>query len=361
MFSKKCYIAGKKGKIGYWEVKVVGNTLEITHARDEADTPVTRFVSCKGKNKGKVNETTDEQQAILEAVSRYKKQKDKGYVDSIEQTKEGVKNSAGGVKPMLAMPIEKCKHIDFTQAFVQPKLDGHRCLFSNSTGLYSRGGKSINLPHIEDYLRSLNLPDEVILDGELYCHGKSLQEISSLVKAPRAESKQLNYIVYDLVSSSSYEERFIKLEEYVPNLIIHINQKVTTRQEVEVLTDSFIKLGYESAMLRHGSSGYEVAKRSPSLLKVKRFEDTEYDCVSFSFGESYKDGVYEYLTPILHCLTECGKEFTVTAQGNVKEKHELGVELLNSFTPRKLTVKHFGVTPNGIPYLPVALRWREDV
>ena len=75
------------------------------------------------------------------------------------------------IKPMLAYKVDK-KPIDWTtKVFLQPKLDGVRCIFTKD-GAYSRTGKEFkNLAHIKydltDYFRKH--PNSV-LDGELYNH-----------------------------------------------------------------------------------------------------------------------------------------------------------------------------------------------
>ena len=73
------------------------------------------------------------------------------------------------IKPMLAYKVGK-KEIDWSEkTFIQPKLDGVRCLFTKN-GAYSRTGKKfMNVAHIEEDLEDFfkKYPYKV-LDGELY-------------------------------------------------------------------------------------------------------------------------------------------------------------------------------------------------
>ena len=84
-------------------------------------------------------------------------------------------------KPMLAYPVSD-KPIDYSKpTFIQPKLDGVRCVIqceqhmnylNNEIVAYSRTGKEWkNIQHILDELRPFfdKFPN-VILDGELYNH-----------------------------------------------------------------------------------------------------------------------------------------------------------------------------------------------
>ena len=78
-------------------------------------------------------------------------------------------------KPMLAYPVS-AKPIDYTnKVYIQPKLDGVRCLIQYDKGkvtAYSRTGKVWkNIDHIlnnlEPWFKNNQL---VVLDGELYNH-----------------------------------------------------------------------------------------------------------------------------------------------------------------------------------------------
>ena len=73
------------------------------------------------------------------------------------------------IKPMLAHKYNPDK-IQYP-AYIQPKLDGVRCIFTKD-GAFSRTGKQFkNLRHIESALYSLFVTyPKLILDGELYNH-----------------------------------------------------------------------------------------------------------------------------------------------------------------------------------------------
>ena len=74
-------------------------------------------------------------------------------------------------KPMLAHKYDDSR-VDWSKpVYIQPKLDGVRCLFTKD-GAYSRTGKKfMNLRHIEMTLKSFfDKNPDVTLDGELYNH-----------------------------------------------------------------------------------------------------------------------------------------------------------------------------------------------
>ena len=75
------------------------------------------------------------------------------------------------IKPMLAHKVNNNK-IDWSEdVFIQPKLDGVRCIFTKY-GAYSRTGKKFyNLRHVELELKDFFIKNPfAVLDGELYNH-----------------------------------------------------------------------------------------------------------------------------------------------------------------------------------------------
>ena len=357
-------------KIGYWTATALatadGAEVRLTYAKTMDGKPVTKVDPIVGKNIGRANETTPQQQAVLELESRVNKQLDKGYVRTLAEASAPATNTLGLKKPMLAHPIDKVKpeSIDWSNAWAQTKLDGHRALFKDGV-LYSRSGKAINLPHILAGIKASGL-DHLHLDGEIYVHGEMLQDIGSLIKKPREESLVLQYHVYDVVGSAPYSGRMAALDKafiysdqhqirLVCSCVVHDRDQLTTFHEA-ALAD-----GYEGSILRHGSSGYESDKRSSSLLKVKGFEDFEFEVIGFEQGTpngEFRVPVWVLLNPFGR--TEKTKTFKATAAGNMQAKHEQWV-MRDSYVGRQLTVQHFGFSKDGGVLLPVALRWREDI
>ena len=119
-------------------------------------------------------------------------------------------------KPMLAYPVSN-KPIDYTKpVFIQPKLDGVRCLIQYDAGkvtAYSRTGKKWkNIEHIElNLLKFFNKYPDVILDGELYNHAfkDDFESIISMVRKtkPTAEdrvisSDNVQFHCYDIIDET---------------------------------------------------------------------------------------------------------------------------------------------------------------
>src|ERR1035437_8211993 len=169
------------GAIQQWDIRVNGNEIVTTYGQVGGKLQTTTETIREGKNAGKSNETTAEQQANLEAVATWQKKLKSGYVQSIDDAQNDVTDDVieGGVLPMLApsksYPFDPNleKKIVFP-AFVQPKLDGARCIaivVDGKATLWSRTRKPIySAPHIVDALEELLPFGKFTLDGELYQH-----------------------------------------------------------------------------------------------------------------------------------------------------------------------------------------------
>lgn len=364
--------------VGHWSIHVEmpegGDEahLVISHAKTLTGKATGSRVPVKGKNIGRSNETTPWEQAMSEMASRIRKQEDKGYRLQVPEAGAQATNSLGLAKPMLATVWSKVKpeSIDWANCFGQYKLDGHRAMYKDGV-LYSRQGKEINLPHIKDQLEALEnrLGYALHLDGELYCHGIPLQQIGSLVKRPREESEQLVYHVYDCVKDMAYEYRLEMLKDYLSSEDIDgsyirlLNTvKVYSVAEAQQLQADAIADGYEGAILRHGTTGYEDDKRSRNLLKLKDYQDGEFRIVGVVEGTPrYLEAEDRWLkVAVWQLVTEDGQGFESTAPGDMYEKDRWWRE--RDYTLGQMaTIKFFTYSDDGTPLQPVALRLREDI
>ena len=210
------------------------------------------------------------------------------------------------IKPMLAQKVNT-KPIDWTKkVFVQPKLDGIRCIFTKD-GAYSRAGNEFkNVAHIkEDLTDFFRKHPNIVLDGELYNHAlkNDFEKIISLVRKQKptdqdAREAYLNvqYHVYDathsMLSCVTYQSRFNWLTRYLPiaaTMTLIKNTAVESYDEAEMLHKVHLAQGYEGSMLRLDKK-YEH-KRSYNLQKFKDFSDTEATIVGYEAGKGKFTGL----------------------------------------------------------------------
>jgi len=211
------------------------------------------------------------------------------------------------IKPMLAYKAGK-KPIDFSeQVFIQPKLDGVRCLFTKD-GAFSRTGKKfMNVMHLEIQLKEFfDLNPDIVLDGELYNHQlkNDFEKIISLVRKQkptiddRNEATELiNYHVYDFISDipATYKTRMRTLDAWrgllewdYTNVYMLTTIPVADMETARAIHDANLAGGYEGSIIRLNKP-YEQ-KRSYNLQKFKDFSDKEATIIGFVPGKGKRTG-----------------------------------------------------------------------
>jgi len=211
---------------------------------------------------------------------------------------------------MLAYPVSK-KPIDYSKpVFIQPKLDGVRCLIQADriyTGYrvvaYSRTGKEWkNIDHIlEDLYPFFMKHPNVVLDGELYNHDfkNDFEQIISMVRKtkPTPEARVISrdnvqFHCYDIVNKKM---KFSTRDKWLLNnlsesyCVKHVPTIQMTSEEGARLTHAVnLKAGYEGSIVRLDDP-YQC-KRSHSLRKFKDFQDAEADIVGYEEGKGKRTG-----------------------------------------------------------------------
>jgi ATP-dependent DNA ligase len=208
------------------------------------------------------------------------------------------------IKAMLAHKYNEDK-ADYP-AFIQPKLDGVRCLFT-AKGAFSRANNQfMNVEHIEQALKPFFATNPTaILDGELYNHElkDNFEKIISLVKKrkptkdDRAEAAELvEYHIYDVASMKigGYDTRL----NYINSISNFRWNHILRRVDTQVAHDSDdavkfhaknLKLGYEGSIYRSWSGKYK-GTRSWDLMKFKDFHDAEATIIGYEIGKGKREG-----------------------------------------------------------------------
>ena len=228
------------------------------------------------------------------------------------------------IKPMLAHKFDKSR-VDWNEpVYMQPKLDGVRCLIylDRKTMYHSRkivgmsrtGKEFMNINHIKKDLKQLfeDQPD-MILDGELYNHElrDDFEQIISLVRKQkptitdrRKAKKLIQYHVYDymwndelnpehlpLFNKLEYKERMDNLTcaDFYSKHIKYVKTNLILRMDdARVYHARNLANGYEGSILRLNTP-YKFG-RSYGLMKFKDFSDTEATIVGYEEGKGKRTG-----------------------------------------------------------------------
>lgn len=346
-----------KDQTQQWQIVVKDNyfyTIEgITGGKLTTSMPT----YCEGKNIGKKNETSPEEQALAEATAKHQKKLDGNY-------NEVLTNQKKFFEPMLAHKYEDHKKLLFTvPTFVQPKLDGLRAISANNELTSRNGKKYIATPHLYH-------STSAILDGELYSHEykEDFNKIVSLCKKTKPtkediqeSSSKVEYWIYDLPSVNEvFSKRQAALTELLkemnnPKYILVPTYEIKNQSELDSYHEKFLNEGFEGSIIRLDLKTYEN-KRSKQLLKMKNWIDDEFEIVDVVEGEGGRAGTVGNFVVKLNDGTTC--------KSNIKGTHEYLAELLDQkdqLIGKTATIKYFNKTPDGKLRFPYVIKIaRED-
>ena len=340
---------------------------------------------------GKASRTLREQ-LELEYKSNMKKYLDKGYKqltkDIEEYTEEElnevvgevITDSSGFAKHMLAKQADKVKDSSIEKVkmwAVSRKIDGVRCSFYWKDGEVksaSRGGGNYDPSTYQlrehPVLRSfLSTHPDWVLDGELYKHGKSLQQISGAARMEKTAlgCSWIEYFVYDImVPNATFADRYAMLNELaeylnqehfnperewakdelrmqvVPHVFISGDNK---KDQIMDLHNQYVAEGWEGCVARDVSKAYKYGGRGQEMVKFKMYQDAEFEITGISEGLRPEDMCFTL-------KTEDNIEFKAKPMGS-RELKEQYREDLDKLIGKMATVKYFYLSDEGTPLQPV--------
>jgi ATP-dependent DNA ligase len=275
------------------------------------------------------------------------------------------------------------KHTITFPCFVQPKLDGLRCVIYRdpTTGEIRRQSRTgtyfDTMSHIATSLAPLfaKFPN-VVLDGELYTTEIPFEELAGLIKKKKLAENDFNrlcviqYHIYDVVDEKapfharrdSIKKMFAQVaastaaspHHLPPYICLVETTEAKTTAEFKAEFGRFIEAGYEGIMLRNKGGMYRCNYRSHDLQKYKEFEEDEFRITGFTQGDGRDKG-----TVIWVCETKEGKEFTVRPRGTMESRRKL-FETGQKYVGKMLTVIYQELTEEGKPRCPVGKDIREN-
>jgi DNA ligase-1 len=372
------YGVEKNGKTKVWTARIYRDqlngfaTAEIEYGQLDGKKQSTSREYAEGKNIGKKNETTPLQQCISETRRKWQDKMEKeGYSlvipNSETQTQPQTQtqkqtqttdasnpnntinaiNTINTIKvfPMLAHTYEplssKNKKNDIVfPCYVQPKLDGLRCIFymapngsSNESKVVAQsrtGAYFETVEHICAELRPILLQNPgLILDGELYTADMPFEELAGLIKrkktseADMARVQLVKYHIYDVVVDGDYSERHARIVGAISKAdkchhleVVH-TQLIHTVNEFKQAFGEYVAAGYEGIMLRNAHGLYRQNYRSHDLQKYKEFVESEYPIVGFKEADGRDKG-----TVVWVCATDECRQFSVRPRGTQEQRRQ---------------------------------------
>lgn len=260
---------------------------------------------------------------------------------------------------MLAYPFEEKRLQKWEPPYiVQPKYDGVRCraiIDENQVILLSSEENVIfSVPHINEALRH-HFRRSIELDGELYCHGRSFEEIVSITSRSvnlHPNYREINYHIFDIISEELQVERTRTLSELTLDkpLIRTPIQVALSLDDILRALEFFTVYGYEGIIVRHLLNSY-VRKRSTMMMKWKPSRSDTYLIVGGQ-EEVDKDGNPKNALGSFLVKDDDERTFSV-GSGLTREQREEFWLNLPSLIGKRIVVNYQHTTDKGVPRFPV--------
>lgn len=344
---------------------------------------------------------THREQAILQFNSFVKGYLDKGYIQVEKHPNEyndGELNSMFGevktnqygiIKPQLAKQADKVTNqkIFDKEWLISKKLDGVKALFYYKDGevlTASRGGEDYNVSttHIrtwEPLVKFFEANPTVILDGELFVRGKTLQQISGAARMEKNayDCDWLQYWVYDcyftdnpdMVAKDRYNFLVNELnhkfgifvymspedDEIKDEVRLLHHESVSGWNNMKKLHDKWVAEGFEGAVITDPTKPYKVGSRCNNLIKIKQYKSEDFMVVGYKLGLRGSEDM------TFTCQLEDGRTFEAMPCGDRATKAEYVENFDNKYRGHKAECTFFNYSDDGIPTQPKMRIFRFDL
>lgn len=341
------------------------------------------------------------EQYTLQFNSEVKKFLDKGYIEVEKHPGEytskelqaifgDVKtNQYGVIKPQLAKQADKVTNPKIFEKkwLISRKLDGVKALFYYKDGeihTASRGGEDYDAAttHLREnpkLLKFFEANPTVILDGELFVRGKTLQQISGAARMEKNayDCDWLQYWVYDCYISSDVDmiadDRWGFLMHELCNnfeipmymstedderedpIRVLIHEYVTGWDNMKKLHDKWVAEGFEGAVITDPSKPYKVGSRCNNLIKIKQYKSEDFVVIGYKLGLRGSEDM------TFTCELEDGRTFEAMPVGDRATKAEYVENFDNKYRGHKAECTFFNYSDDGIPTQPKLRIFRFDL
>ena len=260
---------------------------------------------------------------------------------------------------MKAYPFTEERLAKWTPPYiVQPKYDGVRCRAIPLSGpngescllLSSEENIIYSVPHLNTIVGGLGLRAE--LDGELYCHGMSFEEIISITSRTvnlHPDYPKIQFHVFDIVNDQPQMKRSLIIENLRglhSHIVVAPFWLCSDLDDVKQTYDKIISLGYEGIIVRHNLAPYEV-KRSLWVMKFKPKKFDTYQIIGWKEEVSI-NGTPKGRIGSLVMSSQAGDVFAVSAGLDDEKKAKLWI-IRDELAGRNAIVHYQHLTDKKIP------------
>lgn len=394
-----------KGKIRVVEISYEGNEAtriytiyRYTGQFEGKMTKQPEIIVDRGKATRNIHE-----QVELQFNALVKGYKDKGYIEleneidnysSEELYKlfgDAPAGTNGVVKPMLAKQADKVTKTDiFNKKWIASrKIDGLRCIIylgdDGKLHTSSRGATNYDSAMFEilthpALIKLFKNNEGLMLDGECYHHGYTLQQINSIARTQKVakDLEILQFYWYDIVDlNNPFKTRLAKmksiaseLKEYgseiswEPDRVFKENElRIQFVPQVEVsgwdnmmkLHNEYVSEGWEGLVIRDPERPYKPNGRTNDMIKIKVYKDNCFKVVGKEAGlRGSEDMVFIMQMPD-------GRTFKAKPFGDREQKQEYWINFEEKYNGHIGECKFFYYSDDGIPLQPAFKAFRDDL
>ena len=353
-------------------------------------------------DKGKATRNIHEQ-VELQFNALVKGYKDKGYIELENEIDnynseelyqllgESPTGSNGVVKPMLAKQADKVtKTTIFNKIWIASrKIDGLRCIIylgdDGKLHTSSRGATNYDSAMFEilthpALIKLFKNNKGLMLDGECYHHGYTLQQINSIARTQKVakDLEVLQFYWYDIVDlNNPFKSRLAKmksiaeeLKEYgseigwEPDRIFKENElRIQFVPQAEVsgwdnmmkLHNEYVSEGWEGLVIRDPERPYKPNGRTNDMIKIKVYKDDCFKVIDKEAGlRGSEDMVFIMEMPD-------GRTFKAKPFGDREQKEEYWINFDKKYKGHIGECKFFYYSDDGIPLQPAFKAFRDDL
>lgn len=371
------YKRSTKGKIQEWTISVTKNSYSVTEGIVDGKLTTTAPHTCEGKNPGKTNETTAEAQALKEAQAVWEKKLRKGYMKSIAEV-----DNTTFEKPMKGDKYKERRGEVVFPGAIQDKLNGVNFRIKKS-GVLSTGCEYYyTVPHILEALAPLfkKHPGLVIVGEGYNPDAKFLGQLTEVMNVniqPKdltpellEKSKQIaqcwvfdGYGFDDINKTTPWLERIEAVKKLLKGIsYVVVEPYEIVKNEIELLEklEDNRKRGGEGLMFRWADCPIKHGK-SKYLLKLKHFEDAEFELLNLEAGNANWAGCAKRATLKLPKPSKDRDGNIITSfSANIRGDEDYLRKMLNDkdkLIGEMATVSYQCLSEWGIPQIP----WLEAI
>jgi len=269
-----------------------------------------------------------------------------------------MKSMSKRIGVMEAKPFEERLIKRWERIIVQPKINGLRCRAvrtpSGEWVLYSSQANVFrSVPHINRALQELQGGPDV-LDGELYIHGESFQNICSLVKRDNLHPnhERVEYHVFDSIDLYKLQmDRLWNIITYLPrskSIVLVLSDNVDNKPDnIRRYLDEYMSVGYEGIILRNPKGLYDL-RRSSNLIKLKPTKQDTYPIIC-GFEAISQEGVFKNMLGGLVLQDKDGNAFKCGAGCFTHDERRSIWADRESLHNKIATIKYPALSDGGIP------------